>query len=96
MTTARDELRGVVGNVLVNASNFPAKAAPHLLGRDMGPLIDKTADELILAGYVKPTGTTTVSQQCDFGGVAGWGPCQKVDCTNPRRTVTTTIMTETR
>ena len=62
MTAARDELRGVIGNVLVNANNYPEKAAPHLLGRDMGPLLDKTTDALILAGYVKHRVLTTVAE----------------------------------
>lgn len=42
-----ESLRGPLANVLCNASNFPRRAQPHLLGADMGPLIDKTAEAVV-------------------------------------------------
>jgi len=40
-------LRGALSNALCNASNFPPKAAPHILGQDMTPLIDATVDAIL-------------------------------------------------
>lgn len=42
-----ESLRGPLANVLCNASNFPRRAQPHILGADMGPLIDKTAEAVV-------------------------------------------------
>jgi hypothetical protein len=60
---AREEdhlLRGALVNVLSNASNYPEKVQPRLLGQDMGPLIEKVADAIVAAGYVwqSPASTT--------------------------------------
>jgi len=49
--TSRDvlieSLRGSLANVLCNASNFPRKAMPYILGADMRPLIDKAAAAVV-------------------------------------------------
>lgn len=39
-----ESLRGPLANVLCNASNFPRRAQPHILGADMGPLMDATVE----------------------------------------------------
>lgn len=52
--TAADErlvLRGIVGHVLRNASNYPEKVSVRVLGQDMGPLIDRTTDAIVAAGF---------------------------------------------
>lgn len=43
----REAIRIAIGGVLCNASNFPAKVTPHILGQDMGPLIGRTAAAVI-------------------------------------------------
>lgn len=61
----REALRGAVGGVLCNAKNFPEKAAVRILGQDMGPLIDRTADAILAAGYRRkpePRVVTTVEE----------------------------------
>src|SRR5690554_5818900 len=47
MTIDRDALRGPLANVLSNASNYPPKVAHHILGQNMGPLLERTADAVI-------------------------------------------------
>ena len=64
MTTARDELRGIVGKVLVNATSYPTVISTHVLGRDMGPLIDRTVDALMRAGYVKQSPPRFMCENC--------------------------------
>ena len=51
--SARDELRGTLSNTICNESFYPSKAQVHLLGGDMSAVLDKTADSIIAAGYVK-------------------------------------------
>lgn len=61
--TERKALRGVVGGVLCNASNFPEKVAIRILGQDMGPLIERTSDAILTAGFRRepePREVTTV------------------------------------
>ena len=50
----RKELTGTLANTICNASNYPKRAQPHLLGSDMSHVINKTADTLLAAGYRKP------------------------------------------
>lgn len=47
----REALRGVLVNVLCNASNFPERVASRILGQDMGPLIERTVDAILAAGF---------------------------------------------
>lgn len=51
--TERDELRGALSNTLCNASFYPERARPYLLGGDMSEVLDRAADSLIAAGYRK-------------------------------------------
>lgn len=60
--SARDELLGTLSNTICNASNYPDKAVPHLLGGDMSKVIDKTADAILAAGYRKPRIITTAEE----------------------------------
>ena len=53
MTEHHDRLRGALANVLCNASNYPRRAQPYLLGQDMGPLIAKTMDAVLAAQGVE-------------------------------------------
>lgn len=55
----RKELTGTLANTICNASNYPKRAQPHLLGSDMSHVINKTADSLLAAGYRKPYTATT-------------------------------------
>lgn len=69
--STRDELRGTLSNTLCNASNYPKRAQPHLLGGDMSAVLDKTADAILAAGYTKPR-TITTAEELDalpFGSV---------------------------
>ena len=50
---ARKELQGTLANTICNASNYPKRAQPYLLGSDMSHVINKTADSLLAAGYSK-------------------------------------------
>jgi hypothetical protein len=43
----RKRIRGALTNVLCNAMNFPKQATPHLLGRDMTPVIEKATDAVM-------------------------------------------------
>jgi hypothetical protein len=52
----RDELRGTLSNTICNVSFYPKRAQPYLLGGDMSEVLDRTADALIEAGYVKGAG----------------------------------------
>jgi hypothetical protein len=48
MTTEHTStLRGALSNALCNASNFPRRVQPYLLGQDMGPLLDATTDAIL-------------------------------------------------
>jgi len=38
-----------IGGVLFNASNFPARVQPYLLGQDVGPLRAKVLDAVLAA-----------------------------------------------
>jgi hypothetical protein len=51
--TERDELRGALSNTICNASFYPKRAQPYLLGGDMSEVLDRTADALLAAGYRK-------------------------------------------
>jgi len=51
---ARDELRGTLSNTICNASFYPQRAQPHLLGGDMSEVLDRAADAILAAGYRKP------------------------------------------
>lgn len=42
--TDRAALRKAVQPVLWNASNYPRKAQPHILGQDITPLVDQVTD----------------------------------------------------
>lgn len=58
----RDDLRGTLANTICNASNYPPKATPYLLGGDMSEVLDRTADAILAAGYRKPRTITTVEE----------------------------------
>jgi len=59
----RDDMRGVLSNTICNASLYTKRAQPYLLGSDMSRVLDKTADNLIAAGYVKlPMSDATVER----------------------------------
>lgn len=58
----RKELTGTLSNTICNASNYPKRAQPHLLGSDMSHVINKTADSLLAAGYRKPRTITTTEE----------------------------------
>lgn len=60
--TERDELRGTLSNTICNASFYPKRAQPYLLGGDMSDVLDRTADALLAAGYRKPQQVTTVEE----------------------------------
>lgn len=62
MSTERDELRGTLANTICNASFYPDRALPYLLGGDMSTVLNKTADALLEAGYRKPHTITTVEE----------------------------------
>lgn len=47
VTVSREDIRNAVAPVLVNASSFPRKAQPHLLGQDMAPLIDRVVTAVV-------------------------------------------------
>lgn len=66
-------LRSVVGGVLCNAMNFPEKVIPHLLGQNMGPLIDRTAEKILAAGYRKVEVTDAEVQAGVRALVGSWG-----------------------
>jgi hypothetical protein len=65
--SARDALRGTLGNSVCNASLYPKRAQPYLLGGDMSAVLDKTTDNLIVAGYAKPR-TITTAEELDMLG----------------------------
>ena len=50
----REALQRTLTNVLSNASNFPSKAIPYLLGQNMGPLNAKVADAVLARGFRLP------------------------------------------
>lgn len=45
----RDRIGSAVGEVLFNASNYPKKAMPHILGQDIGPLREKVTEAVMAA-----------------------------------------------
>ena len=49
---SREALRGALSNVLCNAMNYPPAVRTRVLGQDMTPLLDGTADVILalLAG----------------------------------------------
>ena len=58
MTIDRKAVRVAIGSVLFNASNYPAKVAPHMPGQDVGPLTQKVTDAVIAHLAAQPvTGT---------------------------------------
>jgi len=61
--SARDELRGTLSNTICNASHYPKRAQPYLLGGDMSDVLDKTSDALLAAGYRK------AEQVTEFGTI---------------------------
>jgi len=63
----REALRAAIGGVLVNATNYPDRVAPRILGEDMGPLIDRTVDALLAAGFGD---VTTVAAERDAARAA--------------------------
>ena len=67
MSNERDELRGTLSNTICNASFYPAKAQPYLLGGDMSTVLDKTSDAIIAAGYRKPRIITTTEELATLG-----------------------------
>jgi hypothetical protein len=62
MSTERNELLRKLSNTICNASNYPERAVPYLLGGDMSKVLDETVDALIAAGYTKPRIITTVEE----------------------------------
>jgi len=46
-STEEDALRSKLGAVLVNAANYPRAVQPHILGRDLGPLISKAVSAVV-------------------------------------------------
>jgi len=62
----REALRGVVGGVLTNATNYPKQVGFHVLGRDMGPLIIRAVDAVIAAGYVLPMPPPFKCEVCGY------------------------------
>lgn len=62
MSSERDELRSALANTICNVSNYPKRAMPYLLGGDMSPVLDRTADALLATGYRKPRQVTTVEE----------------------------------
>lgn len=63
MSDERDELRGALANTICNVSNYPKRAMPYLLGGDMSPVLDRTADALLATGYRKPQQVTTAEER---------------------------------
>ena len=51
MSTERDELRGTLSNTICNASFYPPRAQPYLLGGDMSEVLDRTTEAVLAAGY---------------------------------------------
>lgn len=49
MDDARQLVRNAVADVLTSATNFPEGVESLLLGRDMGPLIDRVTDSVMSA-----------------------------------------------
>lgn len=49
MDDARQLVRNAVADVLTNVMNFPEGVESLLLGRDMGPLIDRVTDSVMSA-----------------------------------------------
>jgi hypothetical protein len=45
-----DAIRRAVAPVLVNATNYPDRVTPHILGQDMTPLIEKVVARVMRAG----------------------------------------------
>ncbi len=62
---AREALRIVVGPVLVNASNFPPALQARMLGQNMGPLIGRTVEAVVAAGWRPPTERTDAEKHAD-------------------------------
>lgn len=70
-----DGLRRAIQGVLWNASNFPAKVVPHMLGQDVGPLTKKVTDAVIAHLAAQPvTGAIEYGLRDDASGhVTRWG-----------------------
>ena len=51
MSTEREELRATLSNTICNASFYPPRAQPYLLGGDMSDVLDRTTDAILAAGY---------------------------------------------
>ncbi|WP_137771871.1 MULTISPECIES: hypothetical protein [unclassified Microbacterium] len=47
----REALRRAVQSVTWNASNYPRKAQPHILGADISPITDSITDAVLAAGF---------------------------------------------
>lgn len=58
----REELRGTLCNSICNVSLYTKRAQPYLLGGDMSAVLDKTADNVLAAGYRKPRAVTTIQE----------------------------------
>lgn len=50
-----------VGRVLANASNYPKEVTPHVLGRDMAPLIRRVVDSIL--GLATPTSRKSAAER---------------------------------
>lgn len=50
----REALRGVLTNVLSNATNYPDRVQLRLLGQDMGPLTERVTDAILARFRLSP------------------------------------------
>lgn len=50
----RETLRIAVMRILRNATNYPEKVQPHILGQNMAPLCDKVVDSILFTTIKEP------------------------------------------
>lgn len=43
----KDDIREAVAPAVVNASNYPKRVQPYILGQDMSPLIEKIVERVM-------------------------------------------------
>jgi len=68
----RDELRGILANTICHVTNYPERSQPYLLGGGMSTVLDKTADALLTAGYIKAIpALEDLAAQWDYEHVRG-------------------------
>jgi len=82
----REEIEAAIRSVLWNASNYPKKVQPSVLGQDIRPLVEKAADAILASPLLRRIRAEAWDEGFDKGHYVNAEESRDCGCnTNPYR-----------